>query len=58
MFFMIFQIPMGQGKSRCDVFSGTIQGWVCPLNNAYIGSNILVIPFDETIKPFTLFIHQ
>jgi len=56
MFFMIFQISMCQGKSRCDVPSGTIQGRVCPLNNAYIGSNILIIPFDETLKPFTFFI--
>jgi len=55
---MIFQILMGLGKSRCDVPSGTIQGWVCVLNNAYIGSNILGVPFDETIKPFTFFVHQ
>jgi hypothetical protein len=30
---MIFQILMGLGKSRCDVFSDTTQGWDCPLPN-------------------------
>jgi hypothetical protein len=52
---MIFQIPMGLGKSKCDVPNGTIQGWVCPLNNDYIGSNIITIPYDETIKTLHLF---
>jgi hypothetical protein len=28
---MIFQSLMGLGKSRCDVLSGTTQGWVCCL---------------------------
>jgi hypothetical protein len=54
---MIFQIPMGLGKSRCDVPNGTIQGWVCLLNSGYNGSNILAITFDETIKPLTFFVH-
>jgi hypothetical protein len=31
MFPMIFQNSMGLGKSRCDVLSGTTQGWVCYL---------------------------
>ncbi len=26
---MIFQSLMGLGKLRCDVFSGTTQGWTC-----------------------------
>ncbi len=30
MFLMIFQSLMGLGKSRCDVLSGTTQGWACP----------------------------
>jgi hypothetical protein len=27
---MIFQNPMGLRKSKCDVPSGTTQGWFCP----------------------------
>jgi hypothetical protein len=30
---MIFQSSPGPRKSRCDVLSGTTQGWVCPRNN-------------------------
>ncbi len=29
VFPMIFQSSMGLGKLRCDVFSGTIEGWAC-----------------------------
>jgi hypothetical protein len=31
---MIFQSSLGPSKSRCDVPSGTTQGWVCPRNNS------------------------
>jgi hypothetical protein len=30
MFGMIFQSSMVLGKSRCDIFNGTTQGWDCP----------------------------
>ncbi len=33
VFFLIFQSSMGQGKSRCDVPSGTTQAWACPIFN-------------------------
>jgi hypothetical protein len=29
MFPMIFQSLMGLRKSRCDILSGTTQGWAC-----------------------------
>jgi hypothetical protein len=29
MFHMIFQSSMGLEKSRCDIPSGTTQGWAC-----------------------------
>ncbi len=33
MFPMTFQSLMGQGKSMCDVPTGTTQGWACPSKN-------------------------
>ncbi len=36
MFPMIFQSLMGSKKSRCDVPSGTTQGWACPNNIDYV----------------------
>jgi hypothetical protein len=30
VFLMIFQSLMGLEKSKCDVSSGTTQGWACP----------------------------
>jgi len=30
---MIFQTLMGLGESRCDIPSGTTQGWFCPIFN-------------------------
>jgi len=34
---------MGPRKSRCDIFSGTTQGWVCPTTRSsslYLGLHI------------------
>ncbi len=28
---MIFKVLMVLGKSKCDVLSGTTQGWACPI---------------------------
>jgi hypothetical protein len=40
---MIFQNSMGPRKSRCDVPSGTTQGWAYPF---LIGSSQMAIPFS------------
>ncbi len=52
MFLMIFQSPMGLGKSRCDIPSGLTQGWVC-LKVQYIYFWVQILVLGSTIIIFT-----
>ncbi len=45
---MIFQSSMDVGKSRCDIPSGTTQGWACPIVDPSIN---LLVYISDTFEP-------
>jgi hypothetical protein len=46
---MIFQSSMDLGKSKCDVPSGTTQGWDCPIVDLSINLLVYILDTFESI---------